>query len=46
MIDLAAAAQEQVRAILARSPTDWQPGKVTPGVERGTWMVELLESSG
>jgi len=35
-----------VRAILARSPTDWQPGKVTPGVERGTWIVELLDGSG
>ena len=41
-----APAQDQVRAILARSPTDWQPGKATPGVERGTWIVELLEGSG
>jgi hypothetical protein len=35
-----------VRAILARSPTDWQPGNATPGVERGTWIVELLDGSG
>jgi hypothetical protein len=41
-----APAQERLRAILARSPTDWQPGKVTPGVERGTWIVELLDGSG
>ena len=46
MIDLAAVAQEQVRAILARSPIDWQPGKATPSVERGTWIVELLDGSG
>ena len=41
-----APAKEQVRAILARSPTDWQPGNATPGVERGTWIVELLDGSG
>ena len=41
-----APAQEQVRAILVRSSPDWQPGKATPGVERGTWIVELLDGSG
>jgi hypothetical protein len=35
-----------VGAILARSPADWQPSKATPGVERGTWIVELLDDSG
>jgi hypothetical protein len=43
--DLPSAAQEQVRRILSRSPTDWQPGKATPGVERGTWIVELVDDS-